>query len=452
MFQRFTLALLLSAAPTFVFAQSSEPVVSAPAPPAEVSLSLSEAVSTSLERSFRVQRSARNEDISERRVEVTRAQNRLRLDAGVGASQNQSYYDFQGNAFNFNRAEPQFYTDVNVSASIPIDISGVTRRQIKQARYSLESSKLDRRQATLDVSTDVRAAYTSALRSREVLRADEAFLARIESVLARARERQPAVVSFLEIERDNAIQTLASNRTTADLSLQSLRLLIHVPRTTRLVLTSGLPTPPAKVPDLETLLAVASDNRIDLRQAGIRLDQARLAEVQASDSRRPSLRATAYGSQRLNGETPLFNGDTGRTRSGGVVITGSLPIFVVDGGQLKNQRRIAQIQADQARADREEATERAENEISQVLISLNNTQQRLRNLPDVEQALAALEAVEQLMLSAKPDDASGYVAQLTNARQNWRQAVVSRNDAIAEFFSSYYRLQRAVGTEQIQEF
>jgi len=431
---------------------ASAPLAQAPTggdQPAAVSLSMEEAVKTALERSFRVQRANRNAEIAGRRVDVARAQNRPRLDVGLGASQNQSYYDFQGNAFSFNRAEPQFSADATASASLPLDISGVTRRQIRQSRYSQQSSELDRDQALLDTSTDVRAAYTTALRSQEAVRADEEYLVRIDAVLVQARTRQPSVVAFLETERSNADQTLRSNRTTADLSMQSLRLLIHVPRETKLVLTSQLPTAPSQLPSTDMLLDLATKNRVDLRQSAIRLEQARLAEVQASDSRRPSVRITAYGSQRLNDELPNFRNFDGRTRSGGLVVTGSVPIFVVDGGQLRNQKRITQIQAEQALADRQEATERAENEINQVMIALNSAQTRLRNLPDVEQALSALSRVENLMLAAPANDAPGFVAQVTNARQNWRQAVVSRNEATAEFFSSYYRLQRSVGTEDL---
>ena len=436
-----TPAILAAQVPAQVPAESEQP--------ASVSLSMEEAVETALERSYRVQRSNRNEQIAERRVDVARAQNRPRLDIGLGAGQNQSYFDFRGNAFSFNRAEPQFYADANASASLPLDISGVTRRQIRQSRYSHESSKLDRDQAALDVSTDVRAAYTPSLRSQQAVRADEEYLAQIDAVVERARTRQPSVVPFLETERSNALQTLQSSRTTADLSMQSLRLLIHVPRSTKLILTTDLPAAPAQLPATDALLDLAIRNRVDLRQSVIRLEQARLAAVQASDSRRPRLGITAYGSQRLNDELPNFRNFDGRTRSAGIVITGSMPIFVVDGGQLRNQRRITEIQAEQALADREEATERAENEINQVMIALTSAQQRLRNLPDVEQALAALSRVENLMLAAPADDAPGFVAQVTNARQNWRQAVVSRNEATADFFSSFYRLQRAVGTETI---
>jgi outer membrane protein TolC len=123
-----------------------------------------------------------------------------------------------------------------------------------------------------------------------------------------------------------------------------------------------------------------------------------------------------------------------------------------DGGVLRNNRRIAGIQADQALADREEATERAENEINQVMIGIARARQRLSSLPDVEQARSALERVEGLMLAAPASEAPGLVAQVTNARQNLRSAVVSRNEAMTDFYSNYFRLQRAVGTEELRAF
>jgi outer membrane protein TolC len=124
-------------------------------------------------------------------------------------------------------------------------------------------------------------------------------------------------------------------------------------------------------------------------------------------------------------------------------------LFLFDGGQLNSNRQIAIIQADQAVADAEEAKERAENEINQVMINLNRAQQRLKSLPDPDQARQSLAQAEQQMLTASPTGAAGALAQVTNARQNWRSSVLSRNDALTDFYNGYYRLQRSLGTEEI---
>jgi outer membrane protein TolC len=322
------------------------------------------------------------------------------------------------------------------------------RRQVRQSRLSHDLSELDQAQAFIDVATDVRINYVTTLRAQEQVRADEEFLSQLDDLLERARTSQPSVVSFLETERDNAVQSLRSTQTSRDLALSSFRQTLRLPRDTPVTLTSELP-PPSAVASTDALLDLAVRNRIDLRQAAIRLQQAQLATVQARDSRRPSMRVTAYASQRLNDELPTFRDFDGRTRSGGVIASVTVPLVQYDGGVLRANRQIASIQAEQALADREEAAERAENEINQVMIGINRAKQRLLSLPDVEQARASLNRVEIQMLSAAPAEAAGFVAQVTNARQNLRSAVVSRNEALTDFYSNFFRLLKAVGTEEI---
>jgi outer membrane protein TolC len=161
---------------------------------------------------------------------------------------------------------------------------------------------------------------------------------------------------------------------------------------------------------------------------------------------------TAYASQRFNDEFPAIENFDGKTRSGGVVASLSFPLVQYDGGILRANRKIAALQAEQALADREEASERAENEINQVMIGLNRANQRLASLPDVKQARTSLDRVETQMLNAAPEEAAGFVAQVTNARQNLRSAVVARNDALTDFYANYFRLMRAIGTEELQTY
>ncbi len=444
MISRIVVALAL-AMPSAVLAQ--EPAAETPAP-ATINLTIEESVQLGLQRSFRVQRSTRNESMAEVRADTARVGRRPRFDLGVSAGQNQSYFDFRGNAVTFNRNEPQFSTDVFATASLPLDISGVTQRQVRQADLSRDISELDLAQASIDVSTDIRVAFVNALRAQEQVRAEEAYVEQVGGLLERARNAQSTVVSFLETEFGNATQTLQSARQNGDLATQNLRQVLRLPRTTIIVLANSLTTP-TTLPSTDDLLELAKDNRNDLRQAEIRLQQARIATVQAGDSRRPSLRITGYANQRLNDELPTLSDFDGRTRSAGVIFTGTFPLVSIDGGAVRNGRRIASLQAEQALADREEGIERAENEINQTMIGLTRAQQRFRNLPDVEQARVSLDRVEGLMLAAPAGEAPGLVAQVTNARQNWRSAIVSRNEALTDFYTNWFRLQRAVGTEEL---
>lgn len=266
--------------------------------------------------------------------------------------------------------------------------------------------------------------FDQALRAQEQVTADTEYLALIDSLLARAKTGQPSVVSFLESERSNAAQSLESTKTSADLTFSNLRQILRLESDEALELTTELPNP-EPLPSTDRLFKVALDNRNDLKQSAIRLKQARISRIQATDSRRPSLRATAFATQGLTGETFTLRGDSrGRSRSGGAQLGFSLPLFFYDGGQLNSNKKIADIQAEQALADSEEASERAETEINQGVIGLDRAQQRLKKLPDAAQARQSLAQAEQQMLAASATEAAGALAQVTNARQNWRSSVV----------------------------
>jgi outer membrane protein TolC len=450
---RISILAMMAAAP--LHAQYVEqPAIEVPTD-GTINLSIDEAVAIGLARSFRVQRSARTEDMAELRVDNARAGLRPRFDLSGTASQDQRYLDHQGAVYDYNQGRPSFYTSANATASIPVDISGVTRRQIRQTQYNHQLTELDLAQSSIDIATDIRNQYVNALRAQEQVKADEEYVALTDRLLNQSRAQQPSVVGFLETERDNATQSLQSTRTSADLAMSNLRQALRLPRDVQINLTNNLPQP-QQIPSAEMLLETASRNRNDLKQAQVRLDQARLTRRQAMDSRRPSLAVNGYAIQSLTGRSPYVfyerDRDYGRTLNTGVAINLRVPLLQYDGGVLRNNRHIADIQADQALADAAEAMERAENEISQILIGLNRANQRLSTLPDSAQARTALERAENLMLASSSADAPALVAQVTNARQNWRSAVVSRNDALTDYYSNFFRLQRATGTEEIRAF
>ena len=414
-----------------------------------IQLSLDEAVEIGTERSFRIQRGDRNERMSAERLRSTKGLAGPRLDVGIGANQSQRYYDFKGN-FDYNIGEPSFLADANAFASYDLDISGVQKRMVRQARLSRELSKMELNQATLDVSTDIRTNYVSALRAQRQVKADAEYVSLIGQLIERAGASQPAVVPFLESERLNAVQTLEGSRTNADLTLSNLRQILRLPREQALELTTELANP-EPLPGIDRLLKLAVENRNDLKQSQIRLQQARIAKVQATDSRKPSLRASAFASQSYNGDTFTLRGDNhGRTRNATAVLTVAMPLFQYDGGSLAANRNIANIQAEQALADAEEAEERAETEINQVMIGLNSAEERLKRLPDVGQARQSLAQAEAQLLSAPANVAPALLAQVTNARQNWRSSVISRSDALTDYYGNYFRLQRSVGTEAVR--
>ena len=412
-------------------------------------LTLDRAVEIGTASSFRLQRTRRNERLADERVRETKGALGPRFAVSFGANQSQRYYDFQG-TYDYNQATPQFDSTLGATASYELDISGIRKRQLQQTRLSKDASAVDAAQASVDVASEIRGNYVRALRAQQQVSVDSQYLELLDSLIERARISQPQTLGFLESERSNAALTLEQSKQGADLTFSSLRQTLRLEEDRPLRLTTELPAPPP-LPGRDHLLSIAYENRNDLKHSEIRLKQARIAKIQATDSRRPTLRVSAVASQALTGDTFLLRGENhGRSRTLGAVVNFALPLISYDGGQLAANRNIASIQAEQALADAEEAKERAENEINQLLIGLNRARERLSKLPDVQQARQSLSQAEQQMLAAPAREAAGLLAQVTNARQNWKASVLSRNDALTAYYTNYYQLQRSLGTERIQ--
>ncbi|HEX6661493.1 MAG TPA: TolC family protein [Sphingomicrobium sp.] len=424
--------------------QASGGAVTPVSPPLE--LTIDDAVAVAVDRSFQVQRSERDQRIAQERTRAARGAMGPRLDLSLGADQAQRYYEFNGN-YDYSVATPQFATTAGVSASYDFDISGVRRRSLEQTRLAQQSGSIDAEQTILNTAVDARLSYMQALRAQQQVEVDEQYLFLLDRLIANARSRQASVVDFLMTERSNSALILDQSRQAADLAISSLRQQLRLETDRPLRLTSR-PTAALAVPSFARLVEIASAHRSDLRQSEIRLRQARLAQIQASDFRRPSLRASAFANHTLTGETFISHGKgLGRTRSAGIGLSFNLPLWSYDGGALDSARRIAAIQAEQALADSEEAKERAGNEISAELIAIDRDRARMERTPDSAQARQSLDRAEEQMLAASPKDATALLAQISNARQNWRASLTLKYDALTAYYAEYFRLQRSLGTD-----
>jgi outer membrane protein TolC len=123
----------------------------------------------------------------------------------------------------------------------------------------------------------------------------------------------------------------------------------------------------------------------------------------------------------------------------------NVPLLQWDNGQLQRNRQIAELQRDQADADLEELRERVAYDVRQQLLAVTRAENRIRNLPDADQARQALQRVEEMLLSAPPEAAQGLVAQVSNARQAWRSAETATADAYIDYNNAVFRLKRLVG-------
>lgn len=409
-----------------------------------IPLSLDDAVALARSRSYRLQRSLRSSESAELRQRAARAAAGPRIDSSFNLSQGGRGYDIETQ---FYRSQFDPYADfqgsVSIYGSLPIDISGVYRRQIAQADIGADAAELDFQQGLLDVTFDAQSAYFALLRAQEAVRAEEIIVARLTNLIEQARTAQPSIVPFLEIELANARQTLDAVETSAEISQDALLQQLRLPAGTSLNLVSPVPSTPDDVLSGD-LLATALANRPEVKQLSLRRDQTRLSRAQVDDQRRPSLSLNGFASYATNRDHP-FADYRSNSGSAAVFLNLNVPLGYYDGGALAGSRRQADIQMEQVDADVEEQRDRLTLEIRQAVSNLQRARQRLDFAPDVAAAQGLMGESEQALLRAAPAEAAGLVAQASNVRVTWRQAYVSSMEARADHYLAHLRLQKVLG-------
>lgn len=409
---------------------------------AELSLSMDDAVALALQKSFRVTRSARSTEMAQMRLESTRAQFRPRFDSTLSL-QESLQLSASRSEYGRYKNDPYASTQLSVNAymSMPIDLSGIQGRQERQAQLSLESATINAEQSTIDIHADVRSAYASALRAQGVVEADEAVVVELRNMIERARSRRPAAVPFLEVELSNAEQLLSLSRSEALIAQNGLRQQLRLPADTVLRLTSSLNPDIPKVA-VEGLLETALSKRSDVRDAQLRVQQAELALVQSRDSRRPSGSVYGYLFQSYRGANPgQLNNNM--SRFGALMVNVNVPLVSWDNGNMDRAERTALLSLEQARDDMEEQQARIATELRFLTINLAQAQRRLASLPSPRAALDSMRQAEEAVLSSP--NWQGEMAQVTNARNSWRLTHTASMEALADYYSAYFRLQRSLG-------
>jgi len=406
-------------------------------------LSIDDAVALAQQRSFRTARANRSLSQNQLRSDNARSQYLPKLSTNLSVNQQARDLAFRGNTYAYDESSlGEFRGSANADLSMPIDVGGVIRRQVRQADLWRDIAAQDVTNTALDVTLDVQTSYLNALRAQNNADADERVAKEIQDLLARAGPKSP-LGNFLEVELANAQQTAQSSRENADNAQDGLKQILRVPPEAHLRLTSDFRGRKQSV-QRNGLVERALSRRPDVQSAQLRVKQAETSIAQASDSRKPTVRVGAFASQQLAGGA-VYDGRYDRLRQEGGLVNISVPFVQWDNGQLRRNQQVARIQREQADADLEELRERVAYDVRQQVLAVERAENRIRNLPDPKQALQALQKAEQLLLTAPPETAQGLVAQVSNARQAWRSAETATADAYIDYNNAVFRLKRLVG-------
>ncbi|MEO5774523.1 MAG: TolC family protein [Sphingomicrobium sp.] len=436
------LAVLGSSIVGSAAAAEPAPAVAVAEQPALVELSLEEAVQLAVSRSFRTARAKRSEDVAVLRRSNAKAGFLPRLDVGLTGDQQQRSYEEAGIDYD-PYAGRNFRGGLNSSLWMPVDVSGVIRRQIAQAATQYQISEREVADTMLDVAYDAQNSYLNALRAQQNVIADERVVEQIKQLLDRSRSQAPGVTPFLEVELGNAQQSLTNSRTNADQAQDGLKQALRMPLETKLRLTTEM-TREQQSADSRNLFQQAMSLRPDVQQARLRIRQAEISERQVTDGRKPSLSIGGYMNREFVGSSPIDE-DRRQISNRGIGVNVKLPIAQFDGGQLARQKRIAGLQKEQAVADAEELQERVGYDLRQALLAVDRAESRIESVPDKQQAFAALKRAEEQMLAAPDGQAQSLLAQVSNARGAWRSAETASADAYIDYNRALFRLRRTIG-------
>jgi outer membrane protein TolC len=418
-----------------------------PTPPtggAEMSLSMDQALTVGRDKSFRLRRSARSNEISKLSIQNVKSQYWPHVDVSLNANEAERGATYYNHGYSgVTNPYSTFQGNATASAYMNVDLFGTLGHQVKQAEYSNENSALDMKQASIDVTMTVRTSYIDALRAQGDVDADEQLVSELQDLLNSVRAGSPAVVNFLRVELANAQQMLANSRTSADIAQNSLKQLLQLLPETRLKLTTKL-DPAVPAVDRNSLLNQALVNRPDIREAQIRLLQARLSMEQVRDSRKPSVSVYAYYNGSLIGSGPIDMYNS-RYQSGAVILNVNIPLWYWDHGVMDNSERMALLNTEQAQDDILEQNQRVALEIRQLIINLDQAQRKLASLPNPEIAHEGLMQAERSLLAHGAGPAQ--LAQVSNARNTWRLTQTASINALADYYSALYQLKRSIGEE-----
>lgn len=446
---RFILLMLAALAPVAATATGTSLPVSNGNEAAEqasgetFNLSIDDAIVLAQQRSFKTARASRALRQNELRYDNAKSQFLPKLTTSLGVNQQARELGWHGNTYAYESASlGQFQGNANADLSMPVDLGGVIRRQVRQADLWRGIAGSDLKNAALDVTLDVETSYLNALRAQNNADADEQVSKEIDALLTRAGPNSP-VGSFLQVELANARQTAQGSRENADNAQDSLKQILRAPPDVHLRLTSDFRGRKQPVEGTE-LLQRALKDRPDVQSAILRVRQAQTSTEQVADYRKPTVRVGLFASEQLAGGA-AYDGHYDSLRQEGALVNVSVPFVQWDNGQLRRNREIADIQREQADADLEELREKVAYDVRQQLLAVSRAENRIRNLPDPKQAHQALQRAEQMLLSAPPETAQGLVAQVSNARQAWRSAETATADAYIDYNSAVFRLKRLIG-------
>lgn len=289
-----------------------------------------------------------------------------------------------------------------------------------------------------DTTATVGLLYVEALRAEAAVKAKQANVKLGQELLKLAQDRKTAGVATgldvtrEEVQLENERQQLLVAQNDVETSKLNLTRALGIDFAVRLVLTDELKLVEAPVQPPEMALAVAQENRLELRAQATRQKLSSLSLSSVTSERLPSLA--------LNGDYGWIGTKPNEaigTHTVGVTL--SVPIF--DGGQRESRISETRSRVRQESIRMKDVADQVNLEVRNALLTLNSTQQQ------VSVAQKGLDLAHKELAFARDRFAAGLTTniEVTNAQTALTRARDNLVEALFRFNASRINLARAQG-------
>ncbi len=346
-----------------------------------------------------------------------------------------------------------FSTGLNITFNMPLDLSGSVGRGVQQALISLITAKGSYVQQGQSLAVSVYSQYYNLVQSRETIIIDQANVdaSREQLRIAQARlkaGRVPEVdVLTATVQLDNARQTLKSDEGTYETAKASLRNTLVIDQDVDIIPTDKVTFAPVTFA-YDAAAQEAEKNRVEMQAARLSLASAKITLKSTYDPYLPSMSVAGSWGYNTAGRNPdeAFRVQN-RPLEPSWVVTASLniPIFIFDGGKIKEQKFQALNGIEQAEANLLQQKESIDQEVKTNLINLNNAQERVKivesSIKLARESLRITELRYRMGLA-------GYL-EVTDARNNLKTAEVNLLGAIIQHNNSKVQMVTSLGRPMI---
>jgi outer membrane protein TolC len=414
-----------------------------------IELSLPQAVALALKNNLNLQTSRRNVNRAASNYRTAKAGYSPNIDIAVTGNQG-----FQSILVNDRLEYTQAFTaGFNITATMPLDLSGAIGRAVQQALINFITIKTNYAIAGQDLIVQTYREYYDVLRGQASIKIDQGQVDQTLEQLRIARERLKAGrvpevdVITAQVQYDNARQNLKISEGNLELAKSRLRNTLLLPQKVDLIPTDRLTFQPEKF-SFEQSLEEAEKNRPEIKIARLGQESAQIALRSTYDPYRPTLSLNANYGYNVAGLSPRDAWEQrppNFTHSYSVAFR--IPLLIFDGGIIRESKYRALVDIDQAKANIKDAQENVSFEVKNTLTALDNSRER------VEIGKASIKLAQESLKIAEMrygTGATGYL-EVTDARNNLRTAELNFLDALIQYSNAKINVYRTLGRSLINE-